>query len=430
MPNLVLIGAGSIIFARRLLIDVLSYEELREGTISLVDLDEERLAAITAWLRAIVAQHELPVEVQSSTDRREVLEGADVVITSIAVGGEDAWRADSLIPQRYGIEQQVGDTLGPGGVFRALRTVPSLLEIGEDVGQLCPEAWMLNYTNPMAICTWAVNAATKARMVGLCHSVQGTAHQLAGYMQVPYGELDYWVAGINHMAWYLRLERNGQSLYPRLREVMDDPEVYRKDVVRFEILRHFDYFVTESTWHMSEYVPYFLKDRECTRQFGLRVREDRTGWTSERWQKHVDALRQEIASSEPLPLKRSEEYASKIIHALTTGEPCRINGNVLNEGLIDNLPQGCCVEVPCLVQKRQIAPCHVGPLPEQLAALNRANVAVQALAVEAILERDLRKAYHAVAVDPLTAAVLTLGDIRSMFDEMVEAEKGWLQGYR
>jgi alpha-galactosidase len=304
-----------------------------------------------------------------------------------------------------------------------------MVEIGRDIEALCPEAWWLNYTNPMAICTWAVLKATKAKIVGLCHSVQGTTRQLAGYMGVPYEEVDYWVAGINHMAWYLRLQRDGEDLYPRLREAMEDPETFAKDPVRFEVLRHFDCFVTESSPHMGEYVPYFYKDAEHIRRLGREPRQDRGGWDEQRWRQHEERLKQELDAEQPVSLQPSEEYASWIIRSLVTGEPRRINGNVLNEGLIDNLPPGCCVEVPCLVGKRRIAPCHVGPLPSQLAALNRSNIAVQESCVEAILERDLRKAYHAVALDPLTAGRLTLPKIKAMFDETVEAERESLTAY-
>jgi len=429
MPRIVMIGAGSIAFARRLFIDIVSDPALQDGAYVFVDIDEDKLAAISHYGREVVKQHQLPTEVLSTTDRAEALDGADVVITAIAVGDETARQADVFIPQRYGVEQMVGDTIGPGGVFKGLRTVPAQLAICRDIEKYCPEAWLLNYTNPMAIATWAMNAATRVQLVGLCHSVQGTSRQLAGYMDVPYEELDYWVAGINHMAWFLTLERNGEDLYPRLREAMQDPEVYKKDIIRFEVLRHFDYFVTESTRHMGEYVPYFYKTKEHLPTWGLEAREYREGWSAERWQKHAERLQEELSGSEPVQLRSSEEYAVRIIRSLTTGEPCRINASVLNHGIIDNLPDGSCVEVPCMVERRAIRPCRVGALPPQLAALNRSNIALQQSAVEAILERDLRKAYYAVALDPLTSAILTLGEIRSMFDEMVEAQREWLADY-
>ncbi|MBM3498218.1 MAG: alpha-galactosidase [Armatimonadetes bacterium] len=429
MPTITMIGAGSITFTRRLYNDILAQPELRESTIRMVDIDEEKLAAITGYAQEVAQRLGYPTRVEGTTDRRRGLEGADVVICSIAVGTEQDRRADVFIPQAYGVEQLIGDTLGPGGVFRALRTGPVMVDIGRDIEAVCPDAWWLNYTNPMAICTWAVLKGTRARIVGLCHSVQGTTRQLAGYMGVPYGEVDYWVAGINHMAWYLRLERKGQDLYPRLREALDDPETFAKDPVRFEVFRHFGYFVTESTRHMGEYVPYFYKDAEHIRQLGMEPRQPREGWDHERWQQHAERLTQEL-SAESLPEPTaSEEYASWIIRSLVTGERRRINGNVLNEGLIDNLPGGCCVEVPCLVEQGRIAPCHVGPLPPQLAALNASNVALQECCVDAILERDLRKAYHAVALDPLTAGRLTLPQIKAMFEEMVEAERESLREY-
>ncbi len=429
MPKIVMIGAGSIAFARRLFLDIISEPVLQDGTYVFVDIDEEKLAAISHYGREVVKQHQLPTEVLSTTDRAEALDGADVVITAIAVGDEEARRADVFIPQRYGVEQMVGDTIGPGGVFKALRTVPVQVEICRDIEKRCPDAWLLNYTNPMAIATWAMKAATTVQLVGLCHSVQGTSRQLAGYMDVPYEELDYWVAGINHMAWFLTLERDGEDLYPRLREAMDDPETYKKDVVRFEVLRHFDYFVTESTRHMGEYVPYFYKSPDHLPRYGFEARQDRQGWTAERWQRHAERLQEELSGSEPVALKPSEEYAVRIIRSLTTGQPCRINASVMNHGIIDNLPAGSCVEVPCMVERRAIRPCRVGALPPQLAALNRSNTALQQCAVEAILERDLRKAYYAVALDPLTSALLTLDEIKAMFDEMVAAEREWLTDY-
>ncbi|MFQ6097296.1 MAG: alpha-glucosidase/alpha-galactosidase, partial [Armatimonadota bacterium] len=340
--------------------------------------------------------------------------------------GQEAVYFDHAIPQKYGVLQQVADTIGPGGVFRGLRAGPALLEIARDVERLCPDAWLLNYTNPMAIVTWAISEATRVKVVGLCHSVQGTSQQLAGYIGVPYEEVSYWVAGINHMAWFLEFAHQGRDAYPLLREAMNDPDIYAKDPVRFEILRHFDYFVTESTRHMSEYVPYFRKNRTLVERFGLDTPKLEPGRWTDRWERHKESVRQQIAGQAPIPEQASKEYASGIIHSLVTGEPRRINGNVPNRRLITNLPEGCCVEVPCLVDGAGLRPCFVGDLPAQCAALNRSNIGLQEMAVHAILERDRHKAFQAVCLDPLASAVLTLDEIRQMVDEMFEAEAEWL----
>jgi alpha-galactosidase len=425
VPKTVIIGAGSIVFARRLILDLLAYPELRDGTIALVDLDPDRLEVITSLAKHVVALRKHPTRIESTTDRGPALDGADHVITAINVG-HDAVYLDHAIPQKHGVLQQVADTIGPGGVFRGLRAGPALLAICRDMERLCPDAWLLNYTNPMAIVTWAINAGTRVKAVGLCHSVQGTSHQLAGYIGVPYDEVSYWVAGINHMAWFLSFTHRGEDAYPRLREAMADPETYARDRVRFEILRHFDYFVTESTPHMSEYVPYFRRTAELVSQFGLRTPSlDRSRWSA-RWEKHRESVEKQIAGEEPIPDQPSTEYAAGIVHSLVTGTLRRINGNVLNRGLITNLPEGCCVEVPCLVDGTGLRPCYVGGLPPQCAALNRGNIALQELAAQAIVERDRRKAFQAVCLDPLTAAVLTLGEIRQMVHEMLDAEAEWL----
>jgi len=293
---------------------------------------------------------------------------------------------------------------------------------------------MINYTNPMAMLCWIMTAGTAANVVGFCHSVQGTSRQLAGYIDVPPDEISYWVAGINHMSWFLEYRHNGEDAYPALRKAMDDPEIYAKDPVRFEIMRHFDYFVTESTRHMSEYVPYFRKRPELLEQFGLDVREPAkvTGddRRSRRWEWADEKLEKQLRGEQPIELKASHEYASHIMCAMETGAPFRMNGNVPNDGIISNLPQGCCVEVPCLVDNTGIHGCRIGELPPQLAALNAANIAVQELTTLAVLERDLHKAYQAVLLDPLTAAVCTPAEIRKMFDEMVEAEGELLDYYK
>jgi len=360
-----------------------------------------------------------------TTDTREALDGADYVIMSIRAGGWDPRPHDIGIPLKYGIDQAVGDTIGPGGIFQGLRNAPALLEIADHMREVCPDALIIQHSNPMAINCWLMSVARpEIAHVGLCHSVQGTSGQLAGYMGIPYEELDYWVAGINHMAWFLRLERNGEDLYPLLREKLQDPDVCAKDAVRFEILRRFGYFVTESSQHMSEYVPYFRKSPEIMDEFSLKPR-DMEGM-SQRWEQYAQRLQEELDSPEPLGIKRTHEYTVDIIEAMETDRPCRVNVTVPNTGLITNLPGGCAVEVPCVVDRLGVHPCFVGDLPPQCAALNASNVRSQELAVIGALRGDREAVYRALMLDPLTSAVLPLSKIREMVDEMFEAQQRWL----
>lgn len=296
-----------------------------------------------------------------------------------------------------------------------------MLDICRDIERLCPNALLLNYVNPMAMLCWSINRATKVQTIGLCHSVQNTAHQLAGYLDVPEHEIVYWTAGINHQAWVLILRRGKEDLYPRLRERMDDPAVYNRDRVRFEILRHFGYFVTESSRHMSEYVPYFRRTPELVAQF------DPPRPSAFSRQERIESIRRQVEGAEPIDFTRSGEYCSRIILAIETNQPYRVNANVMNADLIANLPRGCCVEVPCLVDGSGVHPCHVGDLPPQLAALNRTSVNVQELAVKAALEGDREALYHAVQVDPLASSVLTLAQMRQLSDELIAASSEWVK---
>jgi len=419
------IGAGSVVFSRNLMVDILSWPELEGATLSLMDIDEERLGVIEGVGRRIVSDRGLPATIEATTDRRKALDGADFVIVMIQVGGLAPFEHHIAIPLRYGIDQSVGDTLGPGGVFRAMRTIPVLTSIAQDMEELCPDAWMLQYSNPMAMNCWGLAAFSPVTVVGLCHSVQGTAEQIAGYIGADFKNVSYWCAGINHMAWYLRYEVDGEDAYPRFRAAMDDPEVFEKDKTRFEVLRHFDYFVTESTHHMSEYVPYFRKRPDLIEQFAT-PRWDYLELCRNGWQPHYEKARRQAAGEEEIRFARSNEYASRIIRARVTNEVDCINGNVPNTGLITNLPDGCCVEVPILVDRTGLHPCFVGDLPEHLAALNRTNINVQALGVEAALEGNARKAFQAIALDPLTGAMLDLRQIQSMVDDLFASQKEWL----
>lgn len=438
MPRIALIGAGSLTFARTLMIDILSFPELSDTTFALMDIDAKRLDYTRRVAERIVREGGYPARIEATTDRREALRGADYVIVTILVGDIEVIRHDIEIPLRYGVDQCIGDTLGPGGVFRALRTIPTMLDICRDVEELCPGAWVLNYTNPMAMLCWAMNDATAVKNVGLCHSVQGTANWLVALAGVPPEERDdvsYWVAGINHQSWFLELRWKGQDLYPVLREKIDEPQVYDIDTSRFEMLKHLGYFVTESSGHNTEYNPWFRKRPELLEKYtpgggwngGTGFILQLYGSDREDYEKELERI---ASGEEPLDLKRSREYGSYIIHSLETGVSRRINGNVRNTRLITNLPEGCCVEVPCYVDKHGINPCFVGDLPPHLAAINRSNVAVQELTVRAALDTDREAAYYAVALDPLTAAVLSLEEARQMVDEMFAAEADWLPQFR
>jgi len=433
-----MIGAGSHGFSRRLITDFLSYPELRDSTITLMDVDKERLDLITAFAEKLVNQHGFKTKIESTMDRRSALEGADYVTVTIRVGGFEANRFDIEIPAKYGIRQGIGDTIGPGGVFYGLRHIPVLLDICHDMEELCPDALLINYTNPMAMICWAMNDYTNVKNIGLCHSVQGTTAELARYLGAPLDDISYWVAGINHMAWFLELKWSGKDAYPLLREKFKDPGVYSKpdahwagaDIVRVEIFKAFGYFNTESSQHMSEYVPYFRKRPELFERFKLSYFLERFEDIEKRRGEQDEALRRLLSSDQELPIQRSREYCSYILHSMETDTPLRINANVKNNGLITNLLQGCCVEVPCLVDKRGIHPCYVGDLPPQCAALNRTNINVQELGVKAAVERDKTLAFQAILLDPLTSAVLTIDETQGMVDEMFKAEAKYLKGFQ
>ena len=440
MAKITFIGAGSLSFARNLITDVLSYPALQDSELCLMDIDEERLGLSARFADRAVEDHDLPATVEATTDRRQALDGADYVITAIHVGGAEPFRNEVEIPQEYGVNQSVGDTLGPGGVFRALRTIPTMVDIAQDMEELCPDAPLLQHTNPMAMVCWALEEATSIDTYGICHSVQGTARRIADYVGVPYEELDYWVAGINHMAWYLELEHEGEDLYPALHDAMDDEEVYAEDVVRFEVMAHFGSFITESSHHLSEYLPYFRTDEADIDSLVDRSNYDPnpdsfeyspvcwlpTGKYFERWNARDPAAEfnpEDIDTS----LDRSEEYAARIIHSLETGENRRMNLNVPNQsGLITNLSDDALVEVPCLVDGAGVHPCSVGALPPQLAALNRTNINVQRLGVRAALDRDESALRQAIKLDPLTGAVCSLEETDSMIDDLLSANEEYL----
>jgi alpha-galactosidase len=436
MTKIALIGAGSYVFTRRLCADILLAPALADSTIALMDIDPVRLEQARAGVQAFIDFHGLKATVLATTDRREAVTGAGYVITTFQQGGLDAYALDIEIPQRYGVEQCVGDTLGPGGVFRSLRTIPVLLDLCRDLDDLAPDALLLNYVNPMAANCWAVATGSGRPYVGLCHSVQGTSEMLAGWIDVPYDEITYRCAGINHQAFFLQFRRDKEDLYPLIRQAIERPEIEAQEPVRIDLMRHFGYFVTESSGHASEYSPYFRKSARMIEEDLIpRFTDPRNSWFGlGRTGGYLETCRKRLTEPEDedraIPTERSHEYGSHIIEAIETNQPIRINGNVPNLGLISNLPRGCCVEVPCLVDSNGIQPTPIGALPTQLAALNRTNINVQELIVEAALTGCTDAVHHAVLLDPLTAAVCTLPQIHAMVDELLTAQSRWLPQFK
>ena len=431
MPRIAFIGAGSMVFAKKLVGDLLSFPELADSEIVLMDIDEHRLEQTTRMAEAMVENGDVGATVESTTDRREALDDADYVLNMINVGGTEPFENEIRIPETYGVEQAIGDTLGPGGIFRALRTIPTILDIAADMEELCPDALLMNYTNPMAILCWALYDETDVETIGLCHSVPHTAEAIASYVGVPEDELDYWVAGINHMAWFLEAEHDGEDLYPALREASTDPGIYERDTVRFDLMDHFGYFVTESSHHNSEYHPYFrTEEAEIERLTGTDYAERMpTATYLEGWKQRSEERDSALEGVDPeeVEIERSEEYASRIIHSLETDTARRFNLNVSNDAeAITNLPAEACVEVPCLVDATGVHPCTVGDLPPQLAALNESHVRVQQLTVKGALENDREAVHQAVKLDPLTAAELTLDEIHEMTEELIAANAEYL----
>ncbi len=427
MARIVFVGAGSTVFARNLLGDILGHEELAESEIVLFDIDGGRLATSELVARRVADSLDAPAKVTVTTDRRAALDGADYAINMMQVGGyEPCTVTDFEVPKRFGLRQTIGDTIGIGGIMRGLRTIPVLRSLCDDMEDLCPDVWFLNYTNPMAINCAAINRMSGIRTVGLCHSVQGTAFELSIDLGIPNREIDYVAAGINHMAFYLRFERDGEDLYPRLRERAERGEVPPHNQVRYEILRRLGYFVTESSEHFAEYVPWFIKrdrpdlierlhipldeyPRRCVAQIA--------GWEAERAR---------LEAGGPIEVQPSFEYAATIIRSIETGKPRVVYGNVANDGLIDGLPEACTVEVPCLVDGNGVQPTRIGALPPQLAALIRTNVNVQELAVEAALTGRRDHVYHAAMLDPHTAAELDLDAIHTLVDALLDAHGAWI----
>jgi alpha-galactosidase len=437
MTKISFIGAGSTVFAKNLLGDILSFPELAESTISLMDIDPERLKTSEVVAHRVAEYFGVRPRIEATLDRRQALDGADYAISMFQVGGyKPGTVIDFEIPKKYGLRQTIGDTLGIGGIMRGLRTIPVFLEICRDMEELCPDVMFLQYVNPMAMNTWAISRASRIKTVGLCHSVQGTAEALAEDIGVPSQEINYLCAGINHMAFYLKFEHNGENLYPRIRQALEEKSYGRRyrglaDHVRYEVFRRLGYFVTESSEHFSEYVPWFIKrDRpDLIEEYEIPLDEYLTRcelqiarWEAERLAFEHGELDEGFA--------RSQEYGSLIIHSMETGTPRVVYGNVLNHGLIDNLPRGCCVEVPCLVDKNGLQPTKIGMMPPQLAALQQTNINVQSLVVEAALTGKREHIYHAAMLDPHISAELSLDEICSLVDELLEAHGEMIPAYR
>lgn len=433
MVKIAIVGAGSHVFARRLVADAFTWPSLQDSTIALMDINAQALNTMAALARRMVAQLNVGATIEATTDLRAALDGADYVIVAIRVGQS---RAHIDIPLKYGISQAVGDTAGPGGTFYFLRNAPAMVHIAKTMEQVCPDALMLNYTNPMVMLCWALHKLARIRLVGLCHSVQGTAMTLAEYIGAPFEEVSYWVAGINHMAWFLEFRWKGKDAYPLLWEAMKKPEIYERDIVKWEIMKHFGAFVSESSIHNSEYMPYFRRTPELIARY-TSARMWGVGRKGESLQERAARLAQRRAEqdaemerlaygSEPLEIARSHEYCTYILNAIQTNTPFVFNGNVLNTGLITNLLQGGIVEVPILADGCGLHPCYVGDLPPALAALNRATLNLQELVVKGFVEHEREYIYQAVQLDPLTMTKLALPEIRRMVDEMFEADKEYI----
>jgi alpha-galactosidase len=437
MTKITFIGAGSFEFTRTLVRDILTFPRLADATICLMDIDAERLAFIEKAVARIVREGKYPARVQTTTDRRKALEGADAVLCTILAGGVEVWRHDIEIPKRYGVDTNIGDTRSVSGIFRALRTIPVMIGICRDMEQLCPRAILLNYTNPMAMLCRAMQRESRLKITGLCHSVQGTAEMLARWIGAPEDEIDYLCAGINHQAWYLQFRWRGEDAYPLLREAVKREQIYREETVRNEMFLHLGYYVTESSGHNSEYNWWFRKrpdliEKYCTHGTGWNPGV--YGYILNEYLKREKSWKAEIEDwlNDPksLDLSRGKEYAAYIINAYAGGEPFRFNGNVPNRHLITNLPVDACVEVPVYADRQGFNPLPVGALPPQCAVLTNVSVAIEEMTVDACLGGDPTQVFHAVAHDPLCAAVLSLAEIRQMVNEMLEKNRGFLPTFK
>jgi alpha-galactosidase len=438
MTKIAFIGAGSIGFTRGLVRDILTFPLLRDATLSLMDIDPERLEFAYQSVKKIIDLGGYPAKVEATLDRVEALKGADAVLVTILAGGTEVWKHDILIPKTYGVDINVGDTRGVAGIFRALRTIPVMVSIAKDMEKYCPNAIMLNYTNPMAMLCRAMQRESFVKITGLCHSVQGTSEMLARWIGAPYEEITYTCAGINHQAFYLTYEWKGQDAYPLIHKaITENPDIYNEEQVRNEMYLALDYYVTESSGHNSEYNWWFRKrpdliEKYCTHGTGWNpgeyayILKEYTRRDSD-WKEDAKAW---FAKETPIELARGHEYAAYIINAWKGGEIFKFNGNLPNTKLIDNLPEGACVEVPTYVDRTGFHPVYVGPLPPQLAALNHLSVMEEEMAVEAALTGDPRLVYQACCYDPASASVLSLAEIKTMVNQMLAQNKDYLPQFK
>ena len=432
MSKVAIIGAGSIVFCKTLILDILQTEGLQDTEFALMAPSTTRTSQVDRFVKRVIKANGLPASSYVTTDRREALRDADFVIATFQIGGVQGFDYDVNIPLKYGVDQCIGDTMGPGGIFRALRSIPVAVDMARDMEELCPRALLLNYVNPMAMVCWAIGT-TNVEFVGLCHGVQTTMDLISGYVGVPKDEIDFVEAGINHMGWFLRLEHNGRDLYPLLRERFEQPGYYVNEKVRGETFRHFGYFMTESTGHLSEYLPYFRKNQKaldlyCDEPAFGGETGAYLGWCAS-VAEHYQGEDMLASESSELP-PRSIEYGSYVIEAMKTGRTFKLYGNLINGGMITNLPADCCAEGPLFVDRTGVHKTIVGALPSQCAALNMTNINAQRLAVEAAFSGDPEQIVHACALDPLASAVLTLKEIREMAAEMLEAEKQWMPQFQ
>ena len=436
MPKIAMIGAGSLVFCKTLSMDILSTPALQDSEICLMSRTRGKISAMETFLKRVIERNGLPAKVWNTLDRREALQDADYVINMVQIGGLDAFRIDYEVPLKYGVDQCIADSLGPGGVFRTLRTAPLLLDLMREMEELCPDALFLNYTNPMGACCYLLGRATdRIQFIGLCHGVQTTLDLISGYVGVPKDRIEYTCAGINHMAWFLTLKdkRDGRDLYPVFKRNCEKPEYYVNEKVRCEVMRHFGYFMTESTGHLSEYVPWFRSSKRALEAY---CDEPAFGGESGAYYQFSRMLADKYKGVNYLKTEstelgdRSAEYCSYILEARETDRPFRLQGNVRNDGYLDNLPSGCCVEVPVFVDRHGLHPVRVGALPPQCAALNQSNVSVQTLTGEAALSGDPETVMQAIAMDPLTSACCTLKEVREMTAEMLKAQRRWLPQFK
>lgn len=445
MNKIVIIGAGSSSFARQLLCAMFSYDNVKDSVFVLHDVDEQKLDFTYKFTKKIIEQEQSKAKVIKTLDLQEALKEADFVITTFTVGGMKAWQMDLEIPLKYGVDQDAGDTMGPGGMFRAMRDIPILVDIAKNMETLCPDAWLLNYSNPLAPMIKAVKETTSIKVVGLCYAVQYTVAQLLGFLKE-----DKWIshpnenkkrhdivnckisenvefefAGINHMTWITKLTLNGEDLYPRIKKLIDDEAVQKEDTVRLELLKMFDCFCTVNHWHLSDYLPYFKKNKELTKKF-LPVRWDLLNLEFEKVALMTKQMQDEINGKKTIDVKQNIFNAPKIINAIINDEKTRVNINTNNDNHVSNLPYNSIIEIPAFVNKEGIHPCQVSNLSDACASLNKTNIIYQELLVQGVLKRDLKLLKQALSLDPLTSAVCTLEQISDMFDEMYEREKEFL----